>query len=425
MRSYRTFRESAEGPISRTRRIYPPLRSVDAPSSGGGQARLVPDDDQVPRVEAAAGAGAGRVVRRDRAPARRSTCSRGRHGSRRSSSGAVAWSPRSTPPATPRCSPGATSSSRPTRSTTERSRRRWPTSSSLPGDAGLLHRDVLRAVAVLPAVQRRAGRRRSATPSSATTPAAPLYPILLTSLIEAADRVDSTTGVQMAYVKHVGARGRTSRSTCACPSCWRARVARCVATPSTSPRTLGPFDLAYLDPPYNQHRYFTNYHVWETLVAWDAPEHYGVACKRRRRPRRRDEERVQRQAGHARRAAHGDRSGRCPSRRGLVQRRVVGDARRADRRLLVARAGSRCWRSTRSATSVPRSASTTRPAPRWVRCRTCATWSTWSWPARRTRWRGSWPHEADSGPAKRAHWTGAGGGHQRRSPLARGSRSGS
>src|SRR5262249_17434841 len=40
------------------------------------------------------------------------------------------------------------------------------------------------------------------------------------------------------------------------------------------------FDLAYLDPPYNQHRYFTNYHVWETLVAWDAPEHYGVACKR-------------------------------------------------------------------------------------------------------------------------------------------------
>jgi adenine-specific DNA-methyltransferase len=43
---------------------------------------------------------------------------------------------------------------------------------------------------------------------------------------------------------------------------------------------LGHFDLAYLDPPYNQHRYFTNYHVWETLVRWDQPEHYGVACKR-------------------------------------------------------------------------------------------------------------------------------------------------
>src|SRR5207245_11702497 len=44
--------------------------------------------------------------------------------------------------------------------------------------------------------------------------------------------------------------------------------------------TLPPVDLAYLDPPYNQHRYYTNYHVWETLVAWDAPEPYGRACKR-------------------------------------------------------------------------------------------------------------------------------------------------
>jgi len=43
---------------------------------------------------------------------------------------------------------------------------------------------------------------------------------------------------------------------------------------------LGSFDFAYLDPPYNQHRYFTNYHVFETLVAWDRPEHYGIACKR-------------------------------------------------------------------------------------------------------------------------------------------------
>src|SRR3954452_8327236 len=43
---------------------------------------------------------------------------------------------------------------------------------------------------------------------------------------------------------------------------------------------LDPVDLIYLDPPYNQHRYFTNYHIWETLVRWDEPEVYGVACKR-------------------------------------------------------------------------------------------------------------------------------------------------
>jgi adenine-specific DNA-methyltransferase len=44
--------------------------------------------------------------------------------------------------------------------------------------------------------------------------------------------------------------------------------------------SLDHFDLVYLDPPYNQHRYNTNYHVWETLIRWDAPECYGIACKR-------------------------------------------------------------------------------------------------------------------------------------------------
>jgi adenine-specific DNA-methyltransferase len=107
----------------------------------------------------------------------------------------------------------------------------------------------------------------------------PLYPILLTSLIEAADRVDSTTGLQMAYVKQWSSRSFAPLAL---------RVPELLAGDGTALRAdacavageLGPFDLAYLDPPYNQHRYFTNYHVWETLVAWDAPEHYGVACKR-------------------------------------------------------------------------------------------------------------------------------------------------
>jgi adenine-specific DNA-methyltransferase len=106
-----------------------------------------------------------------------------------------------------------------------------------------------------------------------------LYPILLTSLIEAADRVDSTTGVQMAYVKRWAPRSfkplelRTPVLLSGSGRAVRGDAA------SLAPH-LGEFDLAYLDPPYNQHRYFTNYHVWETLVAWDAPAHYGVACKR-------------------------------------------------------------------------------------------------------------------------------------------------
>ena len=107
----------------------------------------------------------------------------------------------------------------------------------------------------------------------------PFYPILLTSLLEAADRVDSTTGVQMAYVKQWAPRS-FSPLTLRVPELLDGGGRAVRGDASVVAPTLPAFDLAYLDPPYNQHRYFTNYHVWETLVAWDAPAHYGVACKR-------------------------------------------------------------------------------------------------------------------------------------------------
>ncbi len=106
-----------------------------------------------------------------------------------------------------------------------------------------------------------------------------LRPILLTALLEAADRVDSTVGLQMAFLKNWAPRALRPL-----------KLVAPVLTPGTGRAIRGdvvsvvdqlePVDLAYLDPPYNQHRYFTNYHVWETLVRWDAPEYYGVACKR-------------------------------------------------------------------------------------------------------------------------------------------------
>lgn len=107
----------------------------------------------------------------------------------------------------------------------------------------------------------------------------PLYPILLTSLILAADRVDSTAGVQMAYIKEWADRSYNDlelRVPHLLPGKGKAIQGDAI---KLAPK-LGEFDLAYLDPPYNQHRYFSNYHIWETLVAWDKPEHYGVACKR-------------------------------------------------------------------------------------------------------------------------------------------------
>jgi adenine-specific DNA-methyltransferase len=103
--------------------------------------------------------------------------------------------------------------------------------------------------------------------------------ILLTSLLEAADRVDSTTGLQMAYLKNWSQRSygelelRLPAPVLGPPGTVLRRDANELA------RSLD-VDLVYVDPPYNQHSYFSNYHVWETLVRWDAPEQYGVAGKR-------------------------------------------------------------------------------------------------------------------------------------------------
>lgn len=106
-----------------------------------------------------------------------------------------------------------------------------------------------------------------------------LYPLLLTSLLMAADRVDSTTGVQMAYLKAWAPRAQR-RLHLRVPELLAGTGRTVQDDAATAVATLDPVDLMYLDPPYNHHRYFTNYHVWETLVRWDAPEHYGVACKR-------------------------------------------------------------------------------------------------------------------------------------------------
>ena len=196
----------------------------------------------------------------------------------------------------------------------------------------------------------------------------PLWPVLLTSLLEAADRVDSTTGLQMAYLKQWATRSFRP---------LELRVPELLAGPGDAVRgdacelvagaDLGPFDLAYLDPPYNQHRYDSNYHVWETVIEGDEPDHYGVACKR---------EDIR------------DTEGRSPfnSRRtmpdalarvvGMVAAEVVVLSYNNESWLSLAellrplpspRDTSRCSRSTRPATWGRGSASTIRRAARWDR----------------------------------------------------------
>jgi adenine-specific DNA-methyltransferase len=105
-----------------------------------------------------------------------------------------------------------------------------------------------------------------------------LEAIALVALMEAADRVDSTVGVQMAYLKQWAARA-SNELELRVPELV-AGVGRATRIDALQCAELGEHDVAYLDPPYNQHKYLNNYHVWETLMRWDQPEVYGVACKR-------------------------------------------------------------------------------------------------------------------------------------------------
>lgn len=109
-----------------------------------------------------------------------------------------------------------------------------------------------------------------------------LEAVLLVSLMEAADRVDSTTGLQMAYLKEWAPRSYNDLVLRMPDVLPRARYGKGEAhmLDALAAARLLRGDVAYIDPPYNQHSYLSNYHIWETLVRWDKPEVYGVACKR-------------------------------------------------------------------------------------------------------------------------------------------------
>ncbi|MBX3406875.1 MAG: DNA adenine methylase [Phycisphaeraceae bacterium] len=109
-----------------------------------------------------------------------------------------------------------------------------------------------------------------------------LEAVMLASLMEAADRVDSTTGLQMAYLKDWAPRSFNDLELRVPDVLPRAVTGkgRALNMDAFDAAASVEVDIAYIDPPYNQHSYVGNYHVWESLIRWDKPEVYGVACKR-------------------------------------------------------------------------------------------------------------------------------------------------
>lgn len=109
-----------------------------------------------------------------------------------------------------------------------------------------------------------------------------LEAVLLTALMEAADRVDSTTGLQMAYLRQWAPRSFRPLSLRVPKVLPRATAGAGRAYRGDALDAVGRLsaDVLYLDPPYNQHAYRANYHIWESLIRWDKPAVYGKAQKR-------------------------------------------------------------------------------------------------------------------------------------------------
>ncbi len=101
-----------------------------------------------------------------------------------------------------------------------------------------------------------------------------VYFYLLASLISAADKIANTSCVYGAYLKKIKKSAQKSLE-----------LQSVETIPTLSKRGLcynknimnisDKFDVVYLDPPYNQRQYCTNYHLLETISLYDKPEIYG------------------------------------------------------------------------------------------------------------------------------------------------------
>lgn len=152
---------------------------------------------------------------------------------------------------------------------------------ALPGEAGYFTRTFCEESRFFQAKNgRRIDAMRDLIATLSDTPE--VEAVLLVALMEAADRVDSTTGVQMAYLKSWAPRAHHDIKLRMPEVLARAASGkgRAHQLDALEAATQLSGDVAYLDPPYNQHKYLGNYHIWETLVRWDAPDAYGIARKR-------------------------------------------------------------------------------------------------------------------------------------------------
>ncbi len=108
----------------------------------------------------------------------------------------------------------------------------------------------------------------------------PEYFFLLSSLLEAIDQVANTASVYGAYLKKFKASALKSLQLK--PLALTNHVTGCRAFHRDANELIKEIecDILYLDPPYNHRQYGANYHVLETIAAYDDPKLKGITGMR-------------------------------------------------------------------------------------------------------------------------------------------------
>lgn len=107
------------------------------------------------------------------------------------------------------------------------------------------------------------------------------YYYLLACLISAVPYVANITGVYAAYLKHWDKRTYNTLCVQPFPVIHSERKSLAFNLDATVLCQQYYFDIAYIDPPYNQREYAPNYHVLETIARYDNPEIHGITGMRK------------------------------------------------------------------------------------------------------------------------------------------------
>lgn len=106
------------------------------------------------------------------------------------------------------------------------------------------------------------------------------YAYLLASLLEAIDQVANTASVYGAFLKKFKRSALRSLTMKPLELCGRVKGCKVFNEDANELIRKIECDVLYLDPPYNHRQYGANYHVLETIAAYDQPVLTGVTGMR-------------------------------------------------------------------------------------------------------------------------------------------------